>query len=72
MIRRLSIALAVTSDEIIFGKEERGPDDELRLQFEAIARFDPDERQIANAVLDNLILQHEARRWAPIAARKGE
>jgi transcriptional regulator with XRE-family HTH domain len=69
-LRRLSIALGVTSDELIFGKDERGPDEELRLQFEAIGRFDPEERQIAKAVLDSLILQHEARRWAPLAGRK--
>jgi transcriptional regulator with XRE-family HTH domain len=70
-IRRLSIALGVTSDELIFGKDERGPDEELRLQFEAISRFAAEERQIARAVLDSLILQHEARRWSsPPASRK--
>lgn len=63
-IKRLSLALGVTSDELIFGKDERGPDEELRLQFEAIGRFSPEEKKIAKAVLDSLILQHEAKRWA--------
>jgi hypothetical protein len=41
-----------------------GPDDQLRLQFEAISRFDPDEKKTAKEVLDGLILKHEARKWA--------
>ena len=39
-------------------------DDELRLQFEAISRFDIQEKQIIREVLDGLILKHEAKRWA--------
>jgi hypothetical protein len=48
----------------VFTDDERGPDDELRLQFEAISRFDPDKKKTAKEVLDGLILMHEARRWA--------
>lgn len=64
VIRKLSIALGVTADELIFDKDERGPDEDLRLQFEAVARFDPDARRIAKEVLDSLILKQEAKRWA--------
>ena len=63
-IRKLSVALGVTADQLVFDDGERGPDDELRLQFEAISRFDPDEKKTAKDVLDGLILKHEARRWA--------
>lgn len=63
-IRKLSVALGVTADELIFDDGERGPDDALRIQFEAISRFDPDEKKTAKEVLDGLILKHEARRWA--------
>jgi hypothetical protein len=42
---------------------ERGPEEDLRLQFEAVSRFDPEEKKIAKALLDSLILQHEAKRW---------
>jgi len=48
----------------VFEAGERGPDDELRLQFEAVSRFGPDEKKTAKEVLDGLILKHEARRWA--------
>ena len=63
-LRKLALALAVTTDELVFEEDERGPDDELRLQFEAISRFSPDEKKTAKEVLDGLILKHEARRWA--------
>ncbi len=63
-IRKLSIALSVSADELLFDAEERGPSDDLRLQFEAIAQFDAESRMVAKTVLDGLILQHQARRLA--------
>ncbi len=61
VIRRLTVALGVSSDSLLFEKDERGPDEELRYQFEAVARFDPDDKRIARAVLDGLILKHQAK-----------
>jgi len=61
--KRLALALGVTTDELVFAADERGPDDELRLQFDAIRRFAPEEKKTARDVLDGLILKHEARRW---------
>lgn len=66
LIRKLSIALGVTTDMLIFGKDERGPDDDLRLQFEAISRFEPDEKRLVKEILDGLILKREAQRWGPV------
>lgn len=63
-LRKLALALGVTTNELAFEDDERGPDDELRLQFEAISRFSPDEKKTAKEVLDGLILKHEAKRWA--------
>lgn len=63
-LRRLALALGVSTDALDFEQGERGPDEELRLQFEAVSRFGPEENRVAKAVLDSLILQHEARRWA--------
>jgi transcriptional regulator with XRE-family HTH domain len=64
VIRKLAVALSVSTDLLIFDKEERGPDDELRLQFEALSKFTKEEKKIAKAVLEGLILKHEAARWA--------
>jgi hypothetical protein len=32
------------------------------MQFEAISKYDPEEKKTAKEVLDGLILRHEARR----------
>jgi transcriptional regulator with XRE-family HTH domain len=64
VIRRLAIALSVSADTLLFDPEDRGPSDDLRLQFEAVAQFDPESRKVAKTVLDGLILQHQARRLA--------
>lgn len=61
MIRKLSKALTVSADQLLFDEDERGPDDGLRLQFEALQQFDDDERATAQAVLEGLILKHQAR-----------
>jgi len=67
VIRKLSTALQVSADMLLFGKDERGPDDDLRLQFEAVSRFDPEEKQVVRSVLEGMILKHEARRWQNVS-----
>ena len=47
---------------MLFDSDERGPDEELRYQFEAIRQFDPPDRKVAKDVLDGLILKHQAKR----------
>jgi transcriptional regulator with XRE-family HTH domain len=64
VFRNIVLALNVSADTMLFDGNERGPDDELRLQFEAISGFDAQEKQIIREVLEGLILKHEARRWA--------
>jgi hypothetical protein len=34
-----------------------------RLQFEAISRFDEEEKRVVRSVLEGMILKHEVRRW---------
>ena len=41
VIRQLAVVLGVSADLLLFDKQERGPDEELRLQFEAVSRFSP-------------------------------
>lgn len=62
-IRRLARALHASADELLFGEGGRGPDADLRLQFEALASFDREEKKTARALLEGLILKHEAQRW---------
>ncbi len=58
---KLAKALHVSLDELVFDEDERGPGDTLRLQFEALQQFDDEERQTAQAVLEGLILKHQAK-----------
>lgn len=62
--QRLAVALAVSSDVLLFDYDERGPDKELRYQFETVRQFDPDDKPVAKAVLDGLILKNQAKRLA--------
>lgn len=64
VIKKLAVALSVSADTLLFDKDERGPDDDLKLQFEAISKFAPEEKKIVKTVLDSLILKHEAMRWS--------
>lgn len=63
VIRRLATALSVSADVLIFDKDERGPDDDLRLQFEALRQFSPEEKKVAKTLLESLILKHDATRF---------
>lgn len=63
-LRKLAVALSVSADMLIFDKDERGPDEDMRLQFEAISQLAPEEKKVVKAVLDGLILRHQARRWS--------
>jgi hypothetical protein len=49
---------------LIFDERERGPADDLRLQFEAVSQFSAEEKEVIKAVLEGLILKHEAKRWS--------
>lgn len=65
VLRRLAIALGVSGDALLFDKDERGPDDDLRLHFEAVARMSPEEKQVVRSLLEGMILKHDAKRWEP-------
>jgi transcriptional regulator with XRE-family HTH domain len=64
VIRNMAVALGISADELLFAKDERGPDDSLKLRFEAVSRFDPESKKVVQQVLDSMILQQEARRWS--------
>jgi transcriptional regulator with XRE-family HTH domain len=69
-IRKLALALRVSADMLLFEKDERGPEEDLKLQFEAVARLDPEEKKVIRSVIESIILRHEARRWSAPAAGK--
>ncbi len=62
-IKRLAVALSVSTDTLAFGEDERGPSDDLKLQFEALSAFDPEDKAIARVVIESLILRYQSKRW---------
>ena len=64
VLRKLAIALSVSADTLVFDKDERGPDDDLRLQFEATQRLTDEEKRVVKTVIESILLSHEAKRWA--------
>lgn len=67
VIRKIATALQVSADVLLFGEDERGPDDDLRLQFESVSRFDEEEKRVVRSLLEGMILKHEARRWQAVS-----
>ncbi len=63
VIRRLATTLNVTADLLVFDNDERGPDDDLTLAFEATRQLDPDERQTVRDIIEAILLKHDAKRW---------
>jgi len=62
VLRKIAIALSVSADVLLFDIDERGPDEDFRLRFEALARLDQDERVVIKELIDGMLLKHEARR----------
>ena len=58
-IKRLAVTLSVTADKLIFDDDERGPSDDLRLQFEAVSSMSDDEKKIIGSLIDAYIKKHQ-------------
>jgi transcriptional regulator with XRE-family HTH domain len=61
VLKKIAVALSISADSLLFDEGERGPDDRLMLQFEALSQFDDEDRLIAQGVLEGLILKHQAK-----------
>ena len=63
VIKNIALAFNVATDALIFDQDERGPDDQLRLQFEAISNFNDHEKHVIMTLLESMIIRHEAEKW---------
>ncbi len=65
VFRKITLALNVSADSLLFDNEERGPgeDQSLRLRFEAVSQLEPKERAIVMELIDGMLLKHDAKRW---------
>jgi len=64
VLKRIAVTLHVSIDSLVFEDKERGPDDDLKLQFEAISQFNADEKMVIKSLLEGMILKHDANRFS--------
>jgi transcriptional regulator with XRE-family HTH domain len=69
VFRRIAVALNVSADMLLFEEGERGPDDQLRLQFEAVSNLDEHEREAVQTMIAGVLHMHDAKRWQQSATR---
>jgi len=62
VLRKIALALNISADMLLFDEDERGASQDFKMQFEALNQFSDDEKRIAKALLDSLILKHTANR----------
>jgi len=58
---KLAQTFHISLDELVFEEGERGPDEDLRLQFEAISRMSDEEKKIIKALLEGMIIKHQTK-----------
>ena len=69
VFRRITLALNVSADALLFDESERGPgDDQLKLQFEAVSKLDSKEQDAIRTLIDGVLLMHDAKRYTARSA----
>ncbi len=63
ILKKIALALHVSTDFLLFEGHERVPQDDLALQFEAVAEMPNDEQMVVREVLESLIIKYQSRRW---------
>jgi len=58
---RLAKVLHVSLDALVFDESERGPSDDMALQFEAVSHMPEKERSIIKALLDGMIVKYQTQ-----------
>jgi len=58
-LKKIAKSFSVTTDSLLFEEGERGPNESLRLQFEAVSAMSPEEQEVAKAVLDAMIVKNQ-------------
>ena len=61
---KITTRLHVSLDSLVFGANERGPDEDLRLQFEAVSKLAEEDKRVIREVLEGLIIRYHAKKWA--------
>lgn len=52
------------ADALVFEPDEPGPSDDLRILFEAASNLDDESKNHLRALIEGVLLRHEAHRWS--------
>ena len=63
VLKKIAVALHVSTDFLLFEEHERGPQDDMALQFEAVSQLQPEEQSVVKDVLESLVIKYQSRRW---------
>lgn len=66
--RKLAVLLSVNAKMLLFDSGERGPDEDLKLPFEAASRLYPEDKRGIRSVIESILLRQEARSWSAAGA----
>ncbi|NOY15820.1 MAG: helix-turn-helix transcriptional regulator [Gammaproteobacteria bacterium] len=58
---KLAKTLHISLDALVFDEGERGPDEDLRLQFEAVSHMPLEDKKVIKALLDGMIIKHQTK-----------
>ena len=59
VIKKLALALSVSTDALLFDNDERGPEDDLRLKFEAVKAMSDEDKSVIASLIDAYIKKHQ-------------
>jgi len=60
---KILLALNVSADSMLFKKNERGPDEDLKLYFEAVSKLTTKEKNTIKELIEGMLIKHDANRW---------
>jgi transcriptional regulator with XRE-family HTH domain len=63
VLKKVAVAFNVSTDWLVFEENEREPQNELKLKFEAVVQIDEAERRSVLALFDAMILKHQTKRF---------
>ena len=68
VLRNIALALHTSADSLVFDENERTPQNDLHLIFEAISNLDDHHQQLARELLEAITHRAAAHRWQQPAA----
>ncbi len=62
-LKKIAIALHVSTDFLLFDEHERVPENDLALKLEAVNEMPEDEQMVIREVIESLIIKYQSRHW---------